>query len=76
MERLLTLSEVRTLLNVSRATLWRWTAEHGLKVVRVGNVTRIRESDLQAFLKRHETSAECAEPQSDGAGVQSLQPTE
>lgn len=55
-ERFLTLSEVRAMLSVSRATLWRWTAENGLKVVRVGNVTRIRESDLQAFLKRHETS--------------------
>lgn len=55
-ERFLTLSEVRALLNVSRATLWRWQAEHGLKIVRVGSVTRIRESDLQVFLKRHETS--------------------
>jgi excisionase family DNA binding protein len=42
---------------VSRSTVWRWTAENGLKVVRVGNVTRVRESDLQAFLKRHETAA-------------------
>lgn len=56
MERFLTLSEVRAMLNVSRATIWRWTAEHGLKVVRVGDVVRIRESDLQAFLSRHETS--------------------
>ena len=41
------------MLGVSRSTVWRWTAEQGLKVVRVGNVTRIRESDLEAFLKRH-----------------------
>lgn len=53
-ERFLTLSEVRAMLKLSRATLWRWTAENGLKVVRVGSVTRIRESDLEAFLKRHE----------------------
>ena len=56
MERFLTLSEVRKMLNVSRATVWRWTAEHGLKVVRVGNVTRIREGDLEVFLRRHETT--------------------
>jgi len=55
-DRFLTLKEVRDMLAVSRATLWRWTAEHGLKVVRVGGVTRIRESELQAFLRRHETS--------------------
>lgn len=56
-DRFLTLKNVREMLSVSRATLWRWTAENGLKVVRVGNVTRIRESDLQAFLKRHESNS-------------------
>lgn len=70
-ERFLTLSEVRSVLKVSRATLWRWTAEHGLKVVRVGDVVRIRESDLQAFLNRHETREQCAGSQSDAAGTQS-----
>jgi excisionase family DNA binding protein len=56
-DRFLKLKEVQNLLGVSRTTLWRWQAEHGLKVVRVGDVVRIRESDLQAFLKRHETVA-------------------
>jgi excisionase family DNA binding protein len=46
------------MLHVSRATVWRWAAEQGLKVVRVGNVTRIRESDLQTFLKCHESLQE------------------
>lgn len=53
-DRFLTLKEVREMFSVSRATLWRWEVEHGLKVVRIGGVTRIRESDLQAFIKRHE----------------------
>jgi excisionase family DNA binding protein len=53
-ERFLKLSEVRQILGVSRATLWRWTAERGLKVVKVGDVVRIRETDLHAFVKRHE----------------------
>jgi excisionase family DNA binding protein len=66
-DRFLTLSEVRRLLSVSRATLWRWTAERGLRVVTVGNVTRIRESDLEAFLKRHETNgADGATPETPG----------
>ena len=54
-DQFLTLQEVRAMLSVSRATLWRWQAEHGLKVVRVGGVVRVRDSDLQTFLKRHET---------------------
>jgi excisionase family DNA binding protein len=56
MERFLTIQNVREMLGVSRSTLWRWTAENGLKIVRIGNVTRIRESDLKEFLTRHETS--------------------
>ena len=67
MERFLTLSEVRAMLNVSRATVWRWT-ENGLKVVRVGNVTRVRESDLQAFLSRHESDGVSANAKQADAG--------
>lgn len=70
-DRFLTLKNVRDMLSVSRATLWRWTAEKGLKVVCVGNVTRIRESDLQAFLKRHESNP----PTDAGAqGVEDVSP--
>jgi len=58
MDRFLKLSEVQTMLAVSRSTLWRWIAEKGLKVIRVGNVKRIRESDLQAFLERHQEARE------------------
>jgi excisionase family DNA binding protein len=58
-ERFLRLSEVQQQLGVSRSTVWRWQAERGLKVVRVGEVVRVRESDLQAFLKRHVTGDEC-----------------
>jgi excisionase family DNA binding protein len=68
-ETYLTLSEARAMLNVSRATLWRWEMEHGLKVVRVGNVARIRESDLQAFLKRHESGGHGADPSDSGRAV-------
>lgn len=53
-ERFLRLKEVQDRLAVSRTTLWRWENERGLKVVRVGNVARIRESDLQEFLNRYD----------------------
>jgi excisionase family DNA binding protein len=54
-ERFLSFGAVRQLLGVSRATLWRWETERGLKVVRIGSVARVRESDLQAFIERHES---------------------
>jgi len=54
-DRFLKLAEVQAMLGVSRSTVWRWTVERGLKVVSIGNVTRIRESDLNVFLQRHET---------------------
>jgi len=55
MERFLTLAEVQQILGVSRASLWRWRTERGLRVVKVGAIARVRESDLQAFLKQHES---------------------
>jgi excisionase family DNA binding protein len=60
-DRFYKLGEVQRMLGISRTTLWRWQAEHGLKVVRVGDVVRVRETDLQAFLKRHETGMVCAD---------------
>jgi excisionase family DNA binding protein len=53
-ERFLTLSDVRAMFNVSRSTVWRWVTEGRLRVIKVGNVTRIRESDLHRFIGCHE----------------------
>ncbi len=76
-ERFYKFGEVRAMLNVSRTTVWRWTAEHGLKVVRVGNVARIRDSDLKAFLSRHQTGAACADSsQADADRIQSARESE
>jgi excisionase family DNA binding protein len=50
--------DIQARLCVSRTTLWRWRAERGLKVVRVGNVARIRQSDFDAFLARHERAGD------------------
>lgn len=50
--RVFSLSEVQTLLGISRSTVWRWCSERGLRVITVGRVKRILESDLQTFLAR------------------------
>ena len=52
-ERFLKLKDVQDRLAVSRSTVWRWHAERGLRMVSVGGVTRIRESDLAEFVERH-----------------------
>jgi excisionase family DNA binding protein len=53
-ERLLTLKEIQLAGgNVSRATVYRWRQEHGLRMVRVGGCVRVREGDWLAFLERH-----------------------
>jgi excisionase family DNA binding protein len=52
-DHFLRLKDVQERFAVSRSTVWRWQAEHGLRVVSVGGVTRVRESDLQAFVERH-----------------------
>jgi len=52
-ERLLTLREIREMGKASRATVYRWTHDYGLKTVRVGAVVRVRESDWLAWLAKH-----------------------
>ena len=55
-ERLLTIQDVCDRLNVSRTTVWRLMHEHGLRVIRVGGIRRVREHDLLVWLERHCTS--------------------
>jgi excisionase family DNA binding protein len=55
-ERLLTLKQVETASGVSRATVYRWRHEHGLKMVKVGGCVRIREADWQAFIAKNTIS--------------------
>jgi predicted DNA-binding transcriptional regulator AlpA len=50
---LLTLSEVRDLCRIGRTTCYRWRNEHGLRVIRILGIARVRRRDLDAFLERH-----------------------
>jgi hypothetical protein len=52
-EKLLTLADVATAASVSRWTVWRWHTAEGLRVVKIGAVARVRESDWLAFVGRH-----------------------
>ena len=55
-ERMLTIQDVCNRLNVSRTTVWRLMHEHGLRVIHIGGIRRIREHDLVIWLERHCTS--------------------
>lgn len=55
-DRFLTIADVQRMFGVSRTTVWRWHAERGLRIVSIGGVTRIRQRDLNSFLRRHEHS--------------------
>jgi len=50
-KRLLRPEEVAELLQVSRRTVVRWLKEGRLKGVRVGRLWRVREEDLEMFLR-------------------------
>ncbi len=50
-ERLLTPEEIAGRLNVSLVTVGRWLREGKLKGVKAGRQWRIKENDLQEFLK-------------------------
>jgi len=52
-EKFLRLKQLAEMLGVSRSTIWRWHTERGLRVVTVGGVVRVRESDLNAFMEQH-----------------------
>ena len=49
----LTLAEVAQMLKVSRTTIWRCRRE-GLKVMRLGGLVRVRHSEFNAYLERHQ----------------------
>jgi hypothetical protein len=51
--RIWKLNEIQNEFHVSRATVWRWRNNFGLKVVQIGGVVRVKDSDLQEFLTRH-----------------------
>ena len=64
-DRLMKLQEVEKQAGVSRATLYRWRHDRGLKMVKVGGCVRIRESDWAAWI-----TAYTATPESDNRQAQ------
>ena len=62
MDQFLKFKEVQDRFGISRSTLWRWHTERGLRVMTVGGITRIREADLEAFVKRYENEKDGKTP--------------
>jgi len=54
---LLTIQETADNCRVSVRTVFRWLAAERLPAVRIGNVTRVRLSDLEVFLEEHLSNA-------------------
>ena len=55
--RLLTVNEVADLLRVSRMTVYRLIKEGSLKALRVGRNYRLREDDVDEYLRQRYTEA-------------------
>ena len=53
-DQLLTPKEAAARLKISRLTIGDWLRSGKLKGVKVGRLWRVRESELEAFLKRGE----------------------
>lgn len=54
----LTVAEAAEMMRVSDRTIYRWIREKRLKCFRVGNVTRIEEKDMQAFIEEYSAEVE------------------
>jgi predicted DNA-binding transcriptional regulator AlpA len=50
-EKYLTADEVANKLGVTRVTLWQWNKKEILKPLKIGNVLRYRQSDIDAAFK-------------------------
>jgi predicted DNA-binding transcriptional regulator AlpA len=57
-EKLLTTDDVSGLLGVTRLTLWTWRKKGLIEPIRLGNLLRYRQSDIQTLIeKRSEKQA-------------------
>ena len=52
MEKLLSVKEAADLCSCSEAAIWKWVYQRRLPAVKVGRLTRLRQSDLEAFVSR------------------------
>ncbi|MCP4542296.1 MAG: helix-turn-helix domain-containing protein [Chloroflexi bacterium] len=53
---LLTTGQIAKTFHVSTRTVFRWLASGKLRAIRIGNVTRVRREDLDAFFQAHLTT--------------------
>ncbi|MBQ5865893.1 MAG: helix-turn-helix domain-containing protein [Oscillospiraceae bacterium] len=53
-DKLLTCTEVQAILRISKSKLYRLIHKEKLSVIRLGSTFRIRQSELEKFLKNNE----------------------
>ncbi|RME59061.1 DNA-binding protein [Candidatus Parcubacteria bacterium] len=54
----ITIPEAADLLRVSQRTVYRWIKEGKLPCFHIGNVTRIAQQDLFAFIQKHSNTGD------------------
>lgn len=52
-QRLLSVPEAASMLNVSHWTLRQWLSQRRIPFVKVGRLTKLRPQDIQAFIDAH-----------------------
>ena len=52
-ERLLKASEVAEILNISKAFVYQLMQQKKIRTVKIGHVRRVRQADLQSFIKEN-----------------------
>lgn len=52
MDQLLTVKEAAALLSCSEAAVRKWLSQGRLPIVKVGRLTRLRQTDLERFVAR------------------------
>lgn len=57
MNDLMTITEVAEYFRISEQTVYRWLKRRVLTAIRIGNVTRIRREDFEAFIRKHTINA-------------------
>ncbi|MCL4473901.1 MAG: helix-turn-helix domain-containing protein [Actinobacteria bacterium] len=66
MEKLLTVEQVAEILQVEKATAWRWCREGKIPAAKIGRLYRIKERDLSSWLAEKTVDYKVKDEESNG----------